>query len=233
MSIMCPFFKEKCKGNECVMWKDEKCLISSYMEHFIVPPEEIKIVAKRMREDIKELEEYIKTTREVVEREAQRRAEIKAERENEEIRNRAALDEIESVSVEELAAELVSLAKREFPHEERIRISNISRLFWLSKNVDTWSIPPEIQLKKDKVEMLAQRELDHEMEIKMKEQLEKEKSELPSLVSSFVDWARDHGLKKVTHADVDAFLIDKNIKILRQTEKTLYAKANVELRSRF
>jgi len=80
--------------------------------------------------------------------------------------------------------------------------------------------------------MLAQKQFDAEREVKNKEQLEKEKTELPSLVSSCVDWAKDHGLKRVTQADVDAFLLDKNIELLPQTKRSLYAMANVAIKSK-
>ena len=78
--------------------------------------------------------------------------------------------------------------------------------------------------------MLAQRQSESEQEIKVKEQLEKEKTELPSLVSLCVDWAKEHGLKRITQSDVDAFLMDKTIEILSQTKRALYAMANVELK---
>jgi len=213
MNIFCPFFKDKCKGNECVMWKDVKCLIISFMEHLIIPLEE-------------EFEE-----REPIDLEIER------------IRETEVPDEIKSATPEELAAELIAFTKKEFPDEERIWIRNIAQLFWRTKNVSRWDIPPEIQLKIEKAEMLARRELDNEREIKEKEilereeaelyeRLEKEKAELPSLVSSCVDWARERGFKRITKADVEAFLLNNNIEILPQTQRSLYAMANVELRSK-
>jgi len=93
-------------------------------------------------------------------------------------------------------------------------------------------MPPEIQLKIEKAEMLAQKELEKEREVKERETLEKEKTELPSLVSSCVDWAKDHGLKRITKADIDAFLLEKGIQILPQTQRALYAMANVEIKSK-
>lgn len=140
--------------------------------------------------------------------------------------------EIRFATAEELAAKLVDFAKKEFPDDERVYIRNVSQLFWGQKNVSKWSMPPEIQLKIEKAEMLAQKQFDTEKEVKNKERLEKEKTELPSLVSSCVNWAKDHGLKRVTQADVDAFLLDKNIEILPQTKRFLYAMANVAIKSK-
>ena len=93
-------------------------------------------------------------------------------------------------------------------------------------------MPSEIQLKIEKAEMLAQKQFETERDVKEREQLEKEKMGLPTLVGSCIDWAKDHGLKRVTQADVDAFLLDKNIDILSQTKRSLYAMANVSIKSK-
>ena len=106
MNISCPFFKDECRGNECVMWKDEKCLIVTFMENFVRPPEEEReerapIVVGHLGLEEKEVP-----------------------------------DEIKSATPEELAAELISFAKKEFPDEERVLIHRVSDLFWGSKNVE-------------------------------------------------------------------------------------------------
>ena len=142
-------------------------------------------------------------------------------------------EEIKSATPEELAAELLSFAKKEFPEEERIWIRDIATLFWRSKNLERWGLPPEVQLKIEKAEMLAQKQLDSEREIKEREQqLEKERAELPSLINSCVDWAKERGLKRVTKADIEAFLLEKNIEILPQTQRALYAMVNVQLKTK-
>jgi hypothetical protein len=56
MNSFCPFFKEKCKGNECVMWKDDKCLIISLVERLLIYHE--KETAER--ETTKEILEAMK-----------------------------------------------------------------------------------------------------------------------------------------------------------------------------
>jgi len=140
--------------------------------------------------------------------------------------------EIKFASAEELAAKLVDFTKKEFPDNERMYIRNVSQLFWGQKNVSKWNMPSEIQLKIEKAEMLAQKQFETERDVKEREQLEKEKMGLPTLVGSCIDWAKDHGLKRVTQADVDAFLLDKNIDILSQTKRSLYAMANVSIKSK-
>jgi len=34
MDMLCPFWKDQCKKNECVAWKDDACLIILCMKHF-------------------------------------------------------------------------------------------------------------------------------------------------------------------------------------------------------
>ncbi|MEM4203671.1 MAG: hypothetical protein QXS54_06345 [Candidatus Methanomethylicaceae archaeon] len=34
INIFCPFIRDTCKGNLCVMWKDERCIIISFLESF-------------------------------------------------------------------------------------------------------------------------------------------------------------------------------------------------------
>ncbi len=202
MNTYCPLIKEICKGNECVMWRDENCLIIAFAENMIQQTKEgfdetIPIGVEP--EDIdKEISEEIKLS-----------------------------------TSEELAAELISFAKKEFPDEERIWVHNVAQLFWGSKNIEKWNIPVDIRFKIEKAEMLAQKQLNSEREVKKKEQLEEEKTELTSLVNLCVDWARGHGLKRVTQADVDAFLLEKNIDVLSQTKRSLYAMANVAIKSRY
>lgn len=141
--------------------------------------------------------------------------------------------EIKFAKAEELAAKMVDFAKREFPDEDRININRVSHLFWSNiKVTNKWNMPAEIQLKIEKAELLAKKQYDYEVELKTKEQLEKEKIELPSLVSSCVDWAKYNGLKRVTQADVGAFLFNKNIEILPETKKSLYQLANVRIKSK-
>ncbi|MGQ9507724.1 MAG: hypothetical protein ACUVTB_07735 [Candidatus Bathycorpusculaceae bacterium] len=87
-------------------------------------------------------------------------------------------------------------------------------------------------MKIQRAEFLAERELVREAELERKRRLQKEKDELPSLVSRCVDWARDNGLKRVTLADVDTFLLEKEIELLHETKRALYSKANLKLKSK-
>jgi len=201
MNAFCPFSKETCRGSECVMYRDEECLIVSFLQS---------------------TSEGISPSVEITEPSG-----IEIHRPEAEVP-----DEIKSATPEELAAELISFVKKELSGEERMWVRKVSRLFWGGKGVERWLMPPDVRLRMEKAEMLAQKELDTEQKVKEREQLEKEKAGLPSLVNLCVDWAIERGLKRVTQADVQAFLMEKNVEVLRQTERSLYALANVKLRSK-
>jgi ribosomal protein L31E len=38
MSTFCPIIKEQCKAEECMAWRDDKCLIFSYLETLVALP---------------------------------------------------------------------------------------------------------------------------------------------------------------------------------------------------
>ncbi len=139
---------------------------------------------------------------------------------------------IKSATPEELATELASFAKREFAHEERIWISRAAEFYWEQKGITKWEMPSDIRLKLEKAEMLAQQQIDSEREAELKAQLEKEKTQLPDLVSQCVLWARRQGLSRLTHADIDAFLLEQGIEMLSQTKRAIYSTANVQLKSK-
>jgi hypothetical protein len=79
--------------------------------------------------------------------------------------------------------------------------------------------------------MLAEREIRRDEENQRKEQLKKEKEELPSLVSQCVDFARMNNLKRLTLSDVDTFVMEKDLDVMHETKRAIYAMANVKLKS--
>jgi 5-methylcytosine-specific restriction endonuclease McrA len=62
--------------------------------------------------------------------------------------------------------------------------------------------------------ILAQKLQKNEKEVK-----EKERKLLISLVNPCVDWTKEHGLKKVTETDIDAFLLERGIDHLPRTKR--------------
>ncbi|MHA1251607.1 MAG: hypothetical protein ACTSRP_16570 [Candidatus Helarchaeota archaeon] len=186
-----------------MMWKEEKCTMVKFMENVIQLGGEFKKILP-----------------------------ISTSYESEEDGKRSVPEEVEFATPEELADELISFTKKEFPDERNVWINNIAELFWKSKNIDVWNLTPKMQLKIEKAEMIAQRKFEKDRMMKEKELLEKEKGELNAIVASCVDWAKEHGLKRVTKADVEAFLLEKNIEILPQSQRAVYALVNVQLKSK-
>jgi hypothetical protein len=207
MNTFCPFFKETCKGNECVMFKNEECLIVSYCEQYI-------------SEGIPE---------EVSEEEGIERSGLIPHREEAEVP-----DWIKKRTPEELAIDILEFKKKEFPEDEEVHFHTVSNFFWKSKGIEAhgYLMPSEAQLKIDRAEFLAEREITRKEEAQKKKRLMEEKEEIPSLVSQVIDWARINGLKRLTLSDVDTYILEKDLDILYETKRALYAMANLKLKSR-
>jgi hypothetical protein len=128
---------------------------------------------------------------------------------------------------EELAEEMVEFAKKEFPEEATFGYRSAFRHFWESKGVHEFLMSSDAQMKIERANYLAERQIAKEK----KNRLAEEKEELHSLVSQCVDWARIHSLKRLTLADVDTFVMEKELDILNETKRATYAMANVKLKS--
>lgn len=64
MKTFCPFFKETCKGNECVMFKNGECLIVSFLQiasEGVPSPEGIMTSGIEIRREEAEVPDWIKT----------------------------------------------------------------------------------------------------------------------------------------------------------------------------
>jgi len=208
MNILCPFFKENCRGNECVMFRNEECLVVSFLQ--------------RVSEGVPALQESVPSSEAVMEGGgAIFRREV-AE----------APEWISKQTPEELAVEILEFKKKEFPEDEEVSFHTVLNFFWTSKGVDRFLLPSEAQIKIERANFLAQRETMKEAEARKKKRLQEEKEELPSLVSQCVDWARLNGLNRITVADADTYIMEKNIDILYETKRALYAMANVKLKSK-
>jgi len=182
-----------------MMWREEKCLIVSFLQ---------------IASEVPSPEDIVETHG------------IEFHREEVEVP-----DWLRTRTAEELAAEILEFNKKEFP--EATFFHNISRLFWKSKGFDSrYGMPSEVAMKIEKAEILAERAIRDEIETERRERIEKEKEELPSLVSHCVDWARTNGLKRLTLADIDAYIMERNLEILKETRRALYAMANLTLKSR-
>ncbi|MEW6028074.1 MAG: hypothetical protein AB1554_01180, partial [Chloroflexota bacterium] len=141
--------------------------------------------------------------------------------------------ELKSVSPEKLAQELVAFAKAETDadNDEPIYIHQVADYFWRSKNIEKWELPVDLEMKVEKAERIADQLLEKEQQERTEKRLEKENAELPALVDDCMKWAQQKGFKKVTHADIDAYLMKKKINIHYETRRNLYATVNVELKA--
>ena len=202
MKNLCPLIKEKCSGNQCMMWKDENCLFISFMERFAETPREfegaeVRVGAVRT--------EYPPVPREIQSASAETLASWLVEYAKRELKGEEAEYGISVVS--EMFWNSKGLESR-------------------------WSVDPETRLKIQKAEMLARSQLQKEQEARKKEQIEVEMSELPSLVVKCVDWARSKGLTNVTKSDIDVFLMEKRLEIMPTTKNALYANTKLELKKK-
>jgi hypothetical protein len=188
------------------MWKNEECLIASFLQRISEEPEE-SITSSE--ESLEESKSGMILHREEAE----------------------APKWLKTSTPEEIAVEILDLKKKEFPEEGQFDFHTISHYYWSGKGVESYLMPPQIQVKIQKAEFLAEKEMRREEETQRKERLAKEKEELPTLVSQCVDYARINGLKKLTRADVDTYILEKDLDILQETERAIYAMANFKLKT--
>ena len=201
MDILCPFFRENCHGNECVMWKNEKCLVVSYLEGVSLDEEDV-----------------------VMGEETEDEGETSGAR---------VPKWLKALTPEELAVEMLDFKRKEFSEEDNMYFSSLSHLFWGSKDVDMrYPLPLKIQLKIDKANHLAERQITLEEEAKEKKKMSEEKEELPSLVSKFLEWARIKGLRRLERADADTFIMEKDLDLSYQSQRTLYLMAKEALKKK-
>jgi len=138
---------------------------------------------------------------------------------------------------ENIAKELAEFFKKETinPDKDLCYIhSTIKDLFWAKRGIDNHcDVPPEISLLIEKIENLAEKQLNDEIEAKHKLRLEKENECVPPLVTACVSWAKERGLRSVTRTDVRAFMMEKKYEeVLPETEKSIYAMVNVQLKTK-
>ena len=146
-------------------------------------------------------------------------------------------DWIKTKTPEQLAAEMLEFTKKEFSEDylglyTRLGFHTVYDFFWKSEGIKRYYMPSDIQSKIERANILFQKEILKEADRRKRERLKKEKEELPSLVSQCVDWARANGLKKLTLADTDAFIVERNLDLLYETKRALYAMTNVKLKSK-
>lgn len=136
-------------------------------------------------------------------------------------------EEINNKSEEELANELVVFVRKEFPDDPSSSIRYLGRIsdfFWRQKGVEKYQVDHAIRHKITKVEDLALKKLEREIQ-------ELEKERLSKLVDECFLWAKKHGLKKVTKSNIYHFLTEKGAKLSTMNIDALYSQVNLKLQS--
>ncbi|MCW4005534.1 MAG: hypothetical protein NWF04_02895 [Candidatus Bathyarchaeota archaeon] len=138
---------------------------------------------------------------------------------------------LKTATPESIAKEILEFKDEQSPKNDGISFHLLSNLFWSKKGVEKFFLPPEIELKIRQADIEARLQLQKEDDEKKKAMLLQEKEELPSLVCQCVDWARVNSLKRLTLSDIDTFILEKDIDILKETKRALYSMTNVKLKS--
>lgn len=202
----CPFLKETCKGNECVMFRNEECLLVSFFKtgQEVSEPEGIPSIEAGIQ-----------------------RGGLILRREEAEVP-----DWMKKQTPEELAVEMLDFIKKECPKDEGFSYHTAFRYFWENRGVQEFLLPPEARLKIQRAQFLAEKEIMKQQDAERKRRLLEEKDELPSLVGKCVDWARENGLKRVILSDADTFLLEKDLDLLHETKRALYSMVNLMMKSK-
>jgi hypothetical protein len=139
-----------------------------------------------------------------------------------------ASNEFKFSSPEDLAAEILSFSKNEFPDqddERPIPFHVIIGYFWRSKNVNPWNLPIDLKFKIQKAERLVQKQLEQQREVKRNEKM-------LSLMNPCIEWAKKRGLTKVTEDQVITFLSEREVDLSPRTKKrALQAVVNSKIKN--
>jgi len=197
MKTFCPFLKDTCRGNECMMFRNEECIFVAFLQNYFEDSSETEMLETNELTPNQEID---------------------------------VPDWLETITSEEIAENILEFKNKRYPEEEFLGIHSVIRMYWDEKGIEEYQMPSEIQSKIYRANTFAQIMIRKEKKKLKDEKLEKENSELPSLVGRCVDWAKANGLKRLTVADVDAYILERKLDILNETRRAIYAKANVELK---
>jgi len=199
MTTFCPFYNDTCKGNQCIMWYNENCLIVNFLQQI----QTALIEGSEIPSD--QIEYPV------------------------EIGRVSVPDYIKSISPEDLTVEYIDFLEQEFPDSDR-RPYGVFDLFLRSKGVESrYGLPPDVSLKIEKARLLADSEADRAREIEQDIRLEKEHAELDSLIDRYLDWVETKELNKVRLMDVQRFLRENDLDLLRETERDIFDQAQLRM----
>lgn len=144
------------------------------------------------------------------------------------------LRDLTSVSAEGLAKDVLSYASKELSSEDILQIypQRLFNLYWQSLRLNAYSFPADLQLKVEKAVEIVNAEFDKREEAGRSIQFAEEKRHIDAHVNDCLQWSKSKHLSKVNKSDIDAFLLDRNIKVLKETRDLLYSLVNAALRQR-
>ena len=133
------------------------------------------------------------------------------------------VSEIDALSLEALRDQLFDFAKTRFPGDVSIS-QDWGELFLKFRHgfLSSGDISSNTHAKFDEALRQAGSRLNDERKIEREERYKREKIELPGFVDACVEWSRQRGLKKLSEADIDVFLAERNIKILMEIKRLLH-----------
>ncbi len=177
-NLFCPFIKQECKKNECVMWKHDTCLISVYLISNIissasVSPDNNNKVPEENGELIEELFSGFA---------------VALDNSNELGPSNEKVDSIFSKSAAELADEIIQFAKDEnlLGDDERYLSHDIEDLFWSNKGLELTSkeLSQKYRSIKKKAWLIAETKLKKDNKLTRSSWLDRDSSNDEKIIAS-------------------------------------------------
>ncbi len=130
--------------------------------------------------------------------------------------------ELLSKTPEEIAKKIVEFAQREYP-DSIGNLYQITHIFWEDKGVNQYQENSKIRVMIEKANYLAEKQIEESI-------LKKENEKLPTILTNCVDWAKENGFNKLTRANLQAFLLEKELDLSITSREHLWVKVNFELK---
>ena len=206
----CPIIKEECKKDNCMMWSKDNCLIL----HFLF--DKIKQIEQHFNFR-KKAEKYI-------------------------IPEEKIPDELMNTSIEEMAEKIYTRYIREFPIKittRKVGICSTLKRPYLDYNMPEYFLNlsnfrghkhRELSYKINIAKDIVNKRLCRNWENLYKEKFEREKELVTKLSDEVIDWAQKLNLKELKETDLQVFLIENNLCLLKESATNLFNLANLKLK---
>ena len=257
----CPIIREKCKGNECVMWSDEECTIVNFFGQPIYTEIDDEYEGGEIESPTQEIPSWVNSasSEDIVNEYITFLQREFPDTESYYGYWSLFLDKIGCNSYglpTELAMKFQKARILKDIEEEKLRNAKLDeRRERESYQIDSWVDQyfdymksrnyPKVR-QNDVYSFVRNRNLDILSETKreiydlakVKEeeqywaQVELEKAELPSLIDQCIDWANSRRISRLTKSDIKSLLYEYKYTITDETEKLLYSLVNSKLKSK-